>query len=112
MLLTLQMFSFAREKYYFLDGVLKGLLHLLVPQSIDKWIHHRSHRSIKNSYSFGQRCSFFGRRVSIHEDAAAIRDRDDNHVGGTGGESLFPLTDRWKFQNCLDDEHVGKNDQC
>ena len=84
-----QILAFAGEKDNLLDGLLEGLFHLLVPQCIYKWIHHRSNRSIQNCYSFRQGCLFFCWRVSIHEYTASIRNGNDNNVRGACRKCLF-----------------------
>ena len=56
-----------------------------------------------------QRHPVFCRWIHIHENAAAIRDGDDNHVGRTRGKGLCPLSGRRDPQNCSDDICVGQN---
>lgn len=41
----------------------------------------------------------FAEAWHTHEYTASIRNGNDNHVRGTCGESLFPLSRRWYSQN-------------
>lgn len=99
------------EPSHFSDQVFYHLLHLLVPESIDEGVQERGNNCIDQRYSFVEINPFAWRRLYVHEEAGAVSHGDHNDVGGTGGESLFPLLDRGDLDNCPDNLDIGHGDQ-
>ena len=63
----------------------KHLLHLFVPQGVDEGIEHWGHHSVEQGHHLVPVLPLAAlARPDIHEDAAAIEERDDNDVGGAG----------------------------